>query len=415
MTVAVVGAGVVGVACARALQVAGHPVVMFDPAPPGSVCSYGNAGNIAVDHIRPLARPDVLAGVPRMLAAPLGPLALRWRGVPALSPWLGRFAAAARPPRVRAGTAALAGLLATAVAEWQAMLGAAGLGEMLRERGSLLVMESAAGVAAGAAEARVLAAHGVAFQELSGAEVRALVPGLAVAPAGGRMYPGTAHVSDPFRLVQALAARAVGEGVRLVTEPVRGFRRDGGRVAAVVTPGGEVAVSEVVITAGLGSPALARQLGVVLPITAERGYHAMLPAGALDVAMPVTFGERGFVVTPMAHGVRLAGTVELGAGGRAPDWARADILAAHVRALFGQVAEVGERWQGDRPTLPDYLPALGRVPGVENVVLNAGHQHLGLTLAAVSARVVAALVAGAAPGVDLRPFAPGRFGLIALS
>ena len=346
-----IGAGVVGVACARALQQAGHGVILFDPAPPGSGCSFGNAGHIALDHIRPLARPDVLASVPRMVAAPLGPLALRWRGVPALPPWLARFGAAARPRRVPAGTAALAGLLASALPDWQAMLAGAGLSGMLRQEGALVVMETAGGAAAAAVEGRVLAKHGVPFQDLSGAEVRERVPGLAATPAAGRAYKQAAHVANPFRLVQALAERVVADGAHLLAAPVTGFRRNGPRIAAVLTPGGDTPVDAVILTAGLGSPALARQLGLNLPMTAERGYHAMLPLNELDVPMPVTFSERGFVITPMEHGIRLAGTVELG----------------------------------------------------------AGHQHLGLTLAAVTARLVAALLSCAPPGHDIRPFDPARF------
>lgn len=407
--VGIVGAGVVGVACARALQRAGRTVVLFDPAPPGSVCSFGNAGQIAIDHVRPLSRPDVLAGVPRMLADPLGPLALRWRGVPGLSPWLARFALAARPGQVRTGTGALAVLLAGAVPAWQAMLQEAGLADLLRQQGSLTLFETARTAAAAAAEGRIMAAHGVVFEDLPGPAAHALAPGLRQAPVAGRLFPQAAHVVNPFRLVQDLAARAVADGATLVTEPVQAFRRDGGRIAALVTPSGETAVSDVVLTAGLGSVGLAGLLGVHLPLTAERGYHAMLPLGALDVTMPTSFSERGFIVTPMAHGVRLAGTVELGHGGGAPDWARADILTTQVRQLFGVAVDPTDRWQGDRPTLPDYVPALGRVPGLGNVVAAVGHQHLGLTLAAVSANVVARLLAGEPPGLDLAPFAPDRF------
>jgi D-amino-acid dehydrogenase len=391
MKVGVVGAGVVGVACARALQMAGHAIVLFDPAPPGSTCSFGNAGHIALDHIRPLARPDVLAGVPRMLTAPLGPLALRWRGVPALSPWLARFVHAARPPP-----------------DWLAMLGSAGMGDMLRRQGALAVMETAAGLAAARTEGQVQAAHGVAFQDLDGDAVLAMVPGLVGRPAGGRLYPEAAHAVNPFRLVQDLAARVVADGGTLVAEPVASFVREGRAVRGVRLGGGDVALDQVVLTAGVASPALAGPLGVHLPMTAERGYHAMLPRDALDVALPITFNERGFVVTPMEHGIRLAGTVELGAGRRAPDWARADILAEHTRRLFGRAVAMTGRWQGDRPTLPDYLPAIGRVAGMDGLVVAAGHQHLGLTLAAVTARLVTGLIDGG-PMQDIGAFDPCRF------
>ncbi|MEJ1978005.1 MAG: FAD-dependent oxidoreductase [Acetobacteraceae bacterium] len=251
-----------------------------------------------------------------MLATPLGPLTLRWQGLPAMAPWLARFAAAARPPRVAAGTAALAGLLATALADWQAELGQSGLLAMLRQEGALNVMETPAGAAAAAAEGRILAAYGIPFQDLSAAEVMERLPGLAVRPTAGRLFAQAAHVVNPFQLVQALAERFVADGGALVAAPVTGFRREGGRIVAVATPGGEHAADTVVLTAGLASAALSRSLGVALPITAERGYHAMLPVGTLPVPLPTTFNERGFVVTPMAHGMRLAGTVELGAAGR---------------------------------------------------------------------------------------------------
>ncbi len=406
---AVIGAGVIGVACARALQRAGQRVVLFDPQPPGALCSSGNAGHIALDHVRPLARPDVLAALPRMLADSRGPLILRWRGLPALSPWLARFALAARPARVAHGTIALAALLGSALADWRAELAASGVSAMLRQDGALNVMETPAGAAAAVAEGRILAAYGVMFQDLSAAQVMDHLPGLVTAPAAGRLYPNAAHVINPFRLVQALAERFAADGGSIVATPVTGFRHAGPRIAALLTPNGEHGVETVVLTAGLASAGLARHLRLSLPLTAERGYHAMLPAGALAVPLPTTFNERGFVITPMEHGIRLAGTVELGAAGRAPDWARADILGDHVRHLFGSTIATMSRWQGDRPTLPDYLPALGRAPGTSNLIVAAGHQHLGLTLAAVTARMVAALVAGRAPDIDLHPFDPGRF------
>src|ERR1700722_15511233 len=105
-TIAVIGAGVIGVACARALQRDGHRVTIYDPEPPGSGASFGNAGHLAIDHIRPLARLDILRQVPRMLADPLGPLCIRWRDAPGLAPWLARLALASRPAQGERRTAA---------------------------------------------------------------------------------------------------------------------------------------------------------------------------------------------------------------------------------------------------------------------------------------------------------------------
>jgi D-amino-acid dehydrogenase len=409
--VAVVGAGVIGVACARALQRAGRPVLLLDPALPGMLCSFGNAGHIAIEQIRPLARPDILGAVPRMLAAPRGPLTLRWRGVPELLPWLMRFAAATYPRRVAAGTTALSSLLGTALADWRAELDSAGLASLLQWNGALSVMETPQGVASAAAEGAILAEHGVRFEDLPGPETARRLPGLARVPAGGRYFPDAAHAVEPYRLVRDLAACFAGDGGEILQQPATGFRREGGRIAAVSTPSGERAVESIVLAAGLATASLGRMLGLSLPLTAERGYHAMLPLDSLPVPLPVSFAERGFVITPMEHGIRLAGTVEFGAVRRAPDWDRAEILVEHARQLFGRSPDATARWQGDRPTLPDYLPAIGRASQIGNLVVAAGHQHLGLTLAATTGRIVASLLSGQDPGIDLRPFDPARFGM----
>ena len=409
--IGVIGAGVVGVACARALQRAGHSVVLFDPAPPGALCSSGNAGHIALDHVRPLARPDVLAGVPRMLTNRMGPLTLRWRGVPAMTPWLARFTAAARPARVRAGTGALASLLAQALADWQTELALSGLSAMLLQRGALNVIETPR-------RRPIRRRRGsVSWPAMAWLSRTSLRPRSWIAspawpssrwPGGLSCRPRTWSTRSPWSSPSPGASPQTAAPWSQPLSPASarmpaGWPRWSPRPASTRW-------DSAVLAAGLASPILARAAGLHLPMTAERGYHAMLPSGTLPVPLPTTFNERGFVVTPMAHGQRLAGTVEFGAGGQPPSWARASILAEHAARLFGRPVQPTDRWQGDRPTLPDYLPALGPAPSMPNLILAAGHQHLGLTLAATTARLVTALLTGQPPGADLRPFDPARFG-----
>lgn len=405
--VAVIGAGIIGIAAARALQRDGHEVTIFDPQAPGRGCSFGNAGHVALDHIRPLARPDILRAVPTLLANPLGPLCLKPRGAMRMLPWLAGFAWAARPAQVGRGTAALAGLLAEAQAAWSAEIATSGLAQLFEQRGSLMLYER--DTAEGAAEARLLAEYGVAVEMLSAADAARLAPGLQVPIAGGRLLPAASHSIDPYAVVLALAKRFAAEGGRIERALVTGFDIAASAVRHIEAGGTRHLVDHIVLAAGAGAGPLARQLGAVAPLTRERGYHVMLPPGDLDLAMPVTFAERGFVMTPMAGGVRLAGTVELGAGAH-PDWRRADILLAHARQIFDQPSLVAtSRWFGDRPTLPDYLPMIGPAPRAGNAVLALGHQHLGLTLAAITGAITAALVAGRPSPVPIDGFRTTRF------
>jgi D-amino-acid dehydrogenase len=410
--VVVIGAGIVGMALARALQREGRPVVVLDPGGPGRGTSFGNAGYVAVDHLLPLARPDVLRRIPAMLADRRGPLTVHLPSLPWLLPWMLRFAAAAMSPEeVRKGVAVFAAMMSEAPLAWQIEIQASGLGDLFRSRGAVTIFETEAGFRRAAGELALQKSHGTLYDILDGDAARRLVPGLAPHVVRGVHYSQGLHPVDPYAVVRTMAERFAAEGGSVVTQPATGFRFHEGRAVAVLTPGGAVPCSGVVVAAGRASGDVTRHLGFRAPLVAERGYHLMIGSEGVAFDLPVAPAERGFFITPMREGVRLAGTVELGAPSRPETWSRAEILLAHFRELFpGLRGEERSRWMGERPSLPDFRPAIGRAPYHDNVWCAYGHQHVGLTLATVTARLLVRAMAGEPLPPALSACAPGRFG-----
>jgi D-amino-acid dehydrogenase len=188
-----------------------------------------------------------------------------------------------------------------------------------------------------------------------------------------------------------------------------GVQADG--VALVLSDGRRVLAQRVVVAAGAWSHRLAQSLGDRIPLETERGYNTTLPPGAFDLQRQLTFPGHGFVVTPIAGGVRVGGAVELAGLDAPPNYARSDVLLGKAkRFLPGLQTAGGTRWMGFRPSLPDSLPAMGWAPGDARVVYAFGHGHLGLTQSAATAEIIGALLSGKEPPLDLRPFHPARFG-----
>jgi D-amino-acid dehydrogenase len=178
----------------------------------------------------------------------------------------------------------------------------------------------------------------------------------------------------------------------------------------VRTEAGTHAVDAVVVAAGAWSAELARQLGHRVPLDTERGYHVMLPDPGVMPRLPIYSGDHSFAVTPLAHGLRFAGTVELGGLDAPPNYARADVLLERGRRMFPGLRDSGmTQWMGFRPSMPDSVPVIAASPRHRNAFFAFGHGHLGLTLAAVTGRLVADLVAGRETGIDMAPFRVDRF------
>jgi D-amino-acid dehydrogenase len=410
--VIVIGAGIVGTATARSLQREGHAVTLIDSGEPGRATSYGNAGFIAIDHVLPLARPSTLKRVPQMLMDRNGPLTVHPRSIPALLPWMARFALAAySQEEVQKGIESFGPLMAEANIAWKAEIQASGLGDLFRTRGALYVYESEQAFASGEEERALQSAKGTVFEIVDGNRARELAPGLSERIVRGVYYAHGMHTINPYKVVTALAERFTADGGILLRGRVRGFGRDGNRVTSVEITDQSLPAKAVVIASGRASGELTRLLGFNAPLVAERGYHVMLAPDNVRFELPVSPAERGFFITPMEEGLRLAGTVELAAPHQPPSWHRADLLVRHLKDTFPGVggAELS-RWIGERPTLPDFRPAIGRAPRLANVYCGYGHQHVGLTLATATGRLIARQMAGEELPEALQACDPGRFG-----
>lgn len=407
--VTVIGAGIVGVSAALYLQRDCHAVTLIDREGPAAGASYGNAGGVVSASSAPLGMPGLLRRVPAMLMDPQGPLVLRWRYLPAIAPWLLRLLLASRRPRVEGIADALVALNAGVEAAWRSLATQAGIGDLLRPVGWLEVFETDKGLASTAAERDLMTRRSVPHEVLNADELRQLEPALAPIFKYGFFMPGCLFVADPGRAVQSLAADFVQRGGRLVIRRVTGFGLDG-RPYQVLTDGGDALETDaIVLAAGAWSRRLASQLGASVPLDTERGYHLMLPPLDSGLRRPTIHGEQSFVLSPMEQGTRLTSQVEF-AGLEAPaDFRRVrGLLSAAKRMLPALEVEERSAWLGFRPSMPDSLPVIGPVDGLPDVYLGFGHGHLGLTQGPATGRILADLVAGRDPGIDLAPYRAGR-------
>lgn len=409
--VAVVGAGVVGLACAAQLQARGHDVTLIDPAGPGEGCSLGNAGCLSRASCVPLGLPGTWKKVPGYLLDPEGPLRVPWRYAARAAPWLWQLHLATSLARVNAIADALHPLLDPTIEKWRPLAQWAGVPELIRQDGYAFAYLSEGAFRGDALGRELRKARGVKIDVLEGPAVREFDPALSPEVSHLVVMPEQGHVPNPLRLSRALADRLRAGGARFVTAPALDFQFRDGRVSAVATGAGPVDTDVVVLAAGAHSRPLASRLGADVPLETERGYHVMLSEPSVRPRIPTCSGEGKYFVTPMEGGLRVAGTVELAGLAAAPDWSRADLLVSGTRRLlpglsFGKV----ERWMGHRPSLPDSLPVLGFAPSVANAIFAFGHGHVGLTAAAPTAELVADLVGGTRPWLDPAPYSAKRFG-----
>ncbi|UWU14545.1 FAD-binding oxidoreductase [Rhizobium sullae] len=409
-TVAVVGAGVIGASIAFELQRRGFQVTLIDKGEPGRGASYGNMASIALD-FAPGSGPATWKKIPGWLMDPQGPVWVRPSYAPKMLPWLLRFIAAGRPSRLREIEDAGMSLTRQAPGDFRTMLSAIGAPELMTEEGCLAIYETEAEFAADRDHIEMMQRYGFDFEVLNGGAIRHYEAELSPSIAMAVLLPDNKSIRDPYQLVVKLADAAQAAGARFVPGTVRNIeRRPAGDAVVLLEGGGSIEVDSVVLAAGVHTRDLAAKLGEPIPLETERGYHTQIMKPGISMRYSIIWPHRAFMVTPTAGGIRVGGNVELAGLDALPDFRRPRVLVRHAqRALPGLKIEETTEWMGHRPALPDTIPIISPSSKMPGVWYATGHGHLGLTLSATTARLIADMVMGVKPTVDIIPFRINRY------
>ena len=396
-TIAVVGAGIVGVTTAFALAERGYRVTLYDRDAPGRTGpSFGNAGHVVGSAIFPLATPGIGMQGLRMLADPDGPLKVPTAYAARLAPWLWRFWRSSYGAAYERSLAALIALNAGLVEEAEAFYARAGVGQVISRAPALYLYESEQSYAAARKDWAERERHGFHSTMVDAAGIRELEPNLAPIFARGVISHEWSIVTDPQEAVDALFEAARARGVTYERQAVTRIAGSGDG-ASVATGSAATRFDAVVVAAGVWSRPLADSLGEKLPVEAERGYNLTFPGLQSRINRPMVFADRGVVATALIPGLRIGGWTELG-GTELPPTARYwDKMREISAALFpGLERAEAVQWMGHRPSMPDSVPVISRSSRNDAVFYATGHGHYGLSQSTRTARAIVELIADAA-------------------
>lgn len=414
MSVCVVGAGVVGLACAWELARAGADVVVLDGKTVGGGVSRGNAGWVCPTLTAPLPAPGMVREGLRQLVKRSGALTLRPSADPVLARWLWTFARSCTFTRYESGTRALLALNRRTMELYDGYR-AAGVRFEMHDTGLVLAARTREGLAPYLRLVRLLAQLGsdTRVDELDGREAARVEPALDGAAIECALYAHTGRYVRPEELTAGLAdsLRQLGADVRERT-PVSGLHAADGAGWRLTTAGGDLHADQVVVAAGLGSARLLHGHGIRVPLAGARGYSVTVTGEGTPPAHALYLTEAKLALSAFATGVRVAGVLELGARDATPPAGAGEkLLDAAKPYLAGWRPAAGDApraWAGLRPASADGLPLIGAVPGRAGLYVAAGHTMSGVALAPATAAVLAPLVLHGVQGPELEPFDPGR-------
>lgn len=407
----VLGAGIVGVSVALHLQERGRSVLLVDRGEPGSETSHGNAGLIERSSVVPYAFPRDLATLAAF--ASNRSIAVRYRPATLLrmAPWLARYWWNSAPERLDRLGRAILPLIERSIDEHRRWTEAAGTQALMRGEGWIELYRTPRSLAQAVAIAAELRAHGLSYDVLHPEQLGRLEPALLTgAVAGGLHWCDPVTVSDPGAVTRAYAALFTARGGVLMKADALALTHQAGEWR-LPTGAGTWRAQEVVAALGPWSGDFCERFGYRFPLGFKRGYHMHYEAShEVPLQRPVCEAQAGFVLSPMARGVRLTTGIELaGRDDPSNSWQldRAERVARRIMPLGRRLD--AEPWRGARPCLPDMLPIIGAAHRHPGLWFAFGHAHHGFTLGPVTGRLLADMMTNAETFCDPTPFGAGRF------
>jgi D-lysine oxidase len=409
--VVVLGAGIVGICTALHLQKRGRAVVLVDRRGAAEETSFGNAGLIQREGVYPYGFPHDFGALARYalnrtIDAYYHPSALL-----RLAPFLLQYWKYSRPARHAEVARYYSKLIEHCVSEHDALAAEAGALAFLHRSGWLKVFRTARERDRRYAEAeRWHRDFGINYAMIDPKGLQEMEPHLAPVLAGALHWTDPVSVDDPHGLAAAYLGAFERLGGRFVQGNAASLEEDG-RAWRMRTVNGILKTNDAVIALGPWADVLTKALGYGFPLAVKRGYHMHYrAAGEAKLNHPMLDTERGYFLAPMRRGIRLT----TGAEFALRDAIRTPVQLGRAEPIARDLFPLAERldtepWMGARPCTPDMLPVIGPAPRHRNLYFAFGHAHHGLTLGAVTGRLVAEMVAGEPPFVDPAPYSPERF------
>ncbi|MDR6410254.1 NAD(P)/FAD-dependent oxidoreductase [Paraburkholderia terricola] len=404
----VLGAGIVGVCVAVHLQKRGRQVALVDRKLPGNETSFGNAGLIQREGVYPYAFPRGLGSLLRYARNRSPDVRYHADAMLQAAPFLWQYWRNSHPARHAAIAKSYSTLIEHCVSEHRALAADAGASALLRPSGWIKVFRSEA---VRDAETRLAEQwhreYGVDFESLDAARLQQMEPDLDTTLLGGLRYTASDSVSDPHALVTAYARHFESLGGRFLIGDASSLR-DGWEVD---TNDGTIAASSAVVALGPWSDRVSSRLGYRLPLGVKRGYHMhYAPRGQARLNHPVLDAEKGYLLAPMAKGIRLTTGAEIARCDAPRTPTQLAAVEPVARTLFPLDKRLDdEAWMGRRPCTPDMMPIIGPARKHKDLWFAFGHAHHGLTLGPVTGRLIAEMMTGEDTLVDARPFRVERF------
>jgi len=404
----VLGAGMVGVATAVHLQKRGWSVALVDRKEPGRETSYGNAGIIQSEALRPYPMPQGFREFLKIATGRTNDVRYHLTSLPDHIGPLFRYWWNSFPASHARASAAYAAIIACAVPEHEQLILESGAGNLVRRNGFRVLHREQASLDAEAAVAESLSqAYGVKFRILTSRALKQAEPGLAETGVGGLHWQEPWTVSDPGALVSAYADLFTRSGGSILRGDAQTLSESHG-IWTVATEAGPIEAEAAVVALGPWSPNLLQRFGYNISMVRKRGYHRHYSGGS-PLDLPLRDAANGYVMAPMRNGVRITTGAELTSPDGKPDPVQLDHAEQAARKLIdlGRPIEP-EPWFGTRPCMPDMLPVIGPAAKYKGLWFNFGHGHQGFTLGPTTGRLIAELMSAEPPIVDPFPYRPDR-------
>ena len=409
-SVAIIGAGIVGVASACVLNRKGYEVTVFDPYYPGEGgSSKANAGHIGASDIFPLSTPGIHWKALKMLMDSDAPLKVPLKDFWPQIPWFWRFLLTSNENRFKKATDALSYLCYNSIRDTKELLEYSNIAQKLEQNGCAFIYDTKLSFNKSIKSWDERNSRGFSNEVINAKKIAQITPTINEKFKYAYLSHHWAKVSEPKDIVHGLAESAKMNGVYFHQERVNSVSEKLNSIS-INAEKGNSQYDAVVITAGINSVSLAKPLGDFLPMTAERGYNLTIPLSNIDIDIPIVFADRGIVATSLESGLRIGGWAEYADPSRPANPNYFNSIARISQDLFpGLSIENAKYWMGSRPSTPDSVPVISRSLKTDRVFYNTGHGHYGLTHAATSANLLYNLIEGEPNSTEIKAFSIDRF------